>query len=100
MTPRADVTSDIEAMSLWAGQGVGLVRRARPAADIVAEIVTKTHAAKAAGARPRRAQPSGADRPRTLIAILSGKRINHSALLIIGISRNPGSAPPVAPYLC
>ena len=50
ITPRADVTGEIEAMSLWAGQGVGLVRRAQPAAEIVAEIVAEARAVMAAGA--------------------------------------------------
>lgn len=34
----ADVEGDVEAMPLWAGQGVGLVARVRPAAEIVAEM--------------------------------------------------------------
>jgi nitronate monooxygenase len=38
-TPDAGMEGDIEAMSLWAGQGVGLVTRTQPAADIVAELV-------------------------------------------------------------
>ncbi len=38
-TPAAGMEGDIEAMSMWAGQSVALVRRTQPAADIVAEIV-------------------------------------------------------------
>jgi nitronate monooxygenase len=38
-TPAAGMEGDIEAMSMWAGQGVGLVTRTQPAADIVAELV-------------------------------------------------------------
>jgi NAD(P)H-dependent flavin oxidoreductase YrpB (nitropropane dioxygenase family) len=38
-TPGADAEGDIEAMSLWAGQSVGLVSRLQPARDIVHEIV-------------------------------------------------------------
>src|SRR5258706_6662586 len=38
-TPSATVEGDIEAMSLWAGQSVGLVKRGQPAAAIVKEIV-------------------------------------------------------------
>lgn len=38
-TPTAGMEGDIEAMSMWAGQGVGLVTRTQPAADIVAELV-------------------------------------------------------------
>lgn len=37
-TPGADSEGDIEAMSMWAGQGVGLVRKLLPAAEIVREI--------------------------------------------------------------
>jgi NAD(P)H-dependent flavin oxidoreductase YrpB (nitropropane dioxygenase family) len=38
-TPAAGMEGDIEAMSMWAGQGVGLVTRTQPAAEIVAELV-------------------------------------------------------------
>jgi len=38
-TPGADAEGDIDAMSLWAGQSVGLVSRPQPARDIVHEIV-------------------------------------------------------------
>ena len=37
-TPRADADGDIDALSLWAGQGVGLVRRVQTASEIVLEI--------------------------------------------------------------
>jgi len=37
-TPLPGTTGDVEAMSLWAGQGVSLVRKILPAADIVEEI--------------------------------------------------------------
>jgi NAD(P)H-dependent flavin oxidoreductase YrpB (nitropropane dioxygenase family) len=40
-TPNADVEGDIESLSLWAGQGVALVNRIQPAADIVNEIHTE-----------------------------------------------------------
>jgi nitronate monooxygenase len=43
-TPSAGTTGEIEAMSLWAGQGVGLVRRAQPAAEIVRELVDEAEA--------------------------------------------------------
>ena len=33
-----DIEGDIDAISLWAGQGVGLVKKLQPAADIVREI--------------------------------------------------------------
>jgi NAD(P)H-dependent flavin oxidoreductase YrpB (nitropropane dioxygenase family) len=35
----ADATGDVEAMALLAGQGVGLVREIKPAAEIVQELV-------------------------------------------------------------
>lgn len=37
-TPLPETTGDVEAMSLWSGQGVSLVREMMPAADIVEEI--------------------------------------------------------------
>ena len=37
-TATSDVTGDIEALPLWAGQGVGLVTRVQPAAEIVHEL--------------------------------------------------------------
>lgn len=43
-TPRAGTEGDIDAMSLWAGQGVGQVRRLQPAGDIVREIVAEARA--------------------------------------------------------
>jgi NAD(P)H-dependent flavin oxidoreductase YrpB (nitropropane dioxygenase family) len=38
-TPGAGATGDIDALSLWAGQGVSQVRRLQPAAEIVRELV-------------------------------------------------------------
>jgi NAD(P)H-dependent flavin oxidoreductase YrpB (nitropropane dioxygenase family) len=38
-TPHTTMTGDIEALPNWAGQGVGLVTRTQPAAEIVAELV-------------------------------------------------------------
>ena len=37
-TPGADFEGDIDALSLWAGQSVGLVSKVQPAGDIVREI--------------------------------------------------------------
>jgi len=37
-TARSDHQGDIEAFPLWAGQGVGLVKRIQPASEIVREI--------------------------------------------------------------
>jgi NAD(P)H-dependent flavin oxidoreductase YrpB (nitropropane dioxygenase family) len=37
-TPAADCEGDIDALSLWAGQSVGLVSRVQPAAEIVHQI--------------------------------------------------------------
>ncbi len=36
--PMAGTTGDIEALSMWAGQGVALASKSQPAADIVAEL--------------------------------------------------------------
>jgi NAD(P)H-dependent flavin oxidoreductase YrpB (nitropropane dioxygenase family) len=41
----ADYSGDIEAMPLWAGQGVGLVRSSEPAAAILRRLVTEAEAA-------------------------------------------------------
>jgi nitronate monooxygenase len=38
-TPQASMTGEIEALPNWAGQGVGLVTRVQPAAEIVQELV-------------------------------------------------------------
>ena len=40
-TPGADFEGDIDALSLFAGQGVGLVSEIKPAGDIVREIVAQ-----------------------------------------------------------
>jgi nitronate monooxygenase len=39
--PMAGTTGDIEALSMWAGQDVALARQSQPAADIVAELVSR-----------------------------------------------------------
>jgi nitronate monooxygenase len=39
--PLEGTTGDIGALSLWAGQGVGLVKRSQPAADIVADLTSR-----------------------------------------------------------
>ena len=36
--PMPDAVGDIEALPMWAGQGVSMVRNIQPAADIVREI--------------------------------------------------------------
>jgi nitronate monooxygenase len=41
LTPVEGMGGDIGAMSLWAGQSVALARRVEPAADIVAELVSR-----------------------------------------------------------
>ena len=38
VTPRPDAVGDIEALSMWAGQGVAMVHKVQPAAEIVREI--------------------------------------------------------------
>jgi NAD(P)H-dependent flavin oxidoreductase YrpB (nitropropane dioxygenase family) len=40
-TPSKGTEGDIEGLSLWAGQGVALARRTQPAAEIVAELVSR-----------------------------------------------------------
>lgn len=40
-TPSTGTEGDIEALSLWAGQGVALATRVQPAAEIVAELVSR-----------------------------------------------------------
>lgn len=44
-TPTPEDEGEIEALSMWAGQGVGLVRRVQPAAEIVDEIMAGAEAA-------------------------------------------------------
>ena len=39
--PPADATGHVEAMALYAGQGVGAVRRREPAAAIVADLASR-----------------------------------------------------------
>ena len=43
-TPGVDAEGDIEALSMWAGQGVSLVRKRQPAAEIIEEIVNDARA--------------------------------------------------------
>ena len=38
--PMAGTTGDIEALSMWAGQGVALAKKSQPAADIVTELTS------------------------------------------------------------
>ncbi len=40
-TPADGMTGDIDALSLWAGQSVAFARRVQPAAEIVAELVSR-----------------------------------------------------------
>jgi nitronate monooxygenase len=40
--PVAGISGDIEALSMWSGQGIGLVDRVQPAAEIVRELVAET----------------------------------------------------------
>ena len=40
-TPMVGTTGDIEALSMWAGQGVALARESQPAAAIVKELVSR-----------------------------------------------------------
>ena len=43
-TPHRETTGDIDSMALYAGQGVGLVNRVQPAAEIVREIAAQAEA--------------------------------------------------------
>jgi NAD(P)H-dependent flavin oxidoreductase YrpB (nitropropane dioxygenase family) len=45
MTPSPDAEGNIEALSLWAGQGVGLVRQAQPAAEIIDGLMQEARSA-------------------------------------------------------
>ncbi len=45
VTAPADAQGDIEATSLWAGQGVGLVSREQSAAEVVSEIIEEARVA-------------------------------------------------------
>ena len=38
ITPGPDTAGEIEPLSLWSGQGVALVRKVQPAAEIVREM--------------------------------------------------------------
>jgi NAD(P)H-dependent flavin oxidoreductase YrpB (nitropropane dioxygenase family) len=42
--PVASIEGDIEALSMWSGQGIGLADRVQPAADIVRELVDEADA--------------------------------------------------------
>jgi len=44
-TPGLDFTGDIEALSMWAGQGVAMVNKVQPAAEIIDEIIDEARAA-------------------------------------------------------
>ncbi|MDX1716801.1 MAG: nitronate monooxygenase [Anderseniella sp.] len=43
-SPNTAMDGDIEALSMWSGQGVGLVNKVQPAAEIVQEIVNQAKA--------------------------------------------------------
>ncbi len=49
--PRLGATGDIEAMSMYAGQSVGLVHDVRPAGEIVRQLADEAAAALKAGGR-------------------------------------------------
>ena len=42
--PVAGIEGDVEALSMWSGQGIGLVDRVQPAAEIVRELVAEAEA--------------------------------------------------------
>lgn len=45
VSPRAELTGNIEALSLWAGQSVGLIDDVRPAAEIIRQVIDEAAAA-------------------------------------------------------
>jgi NAD(P)H-dependent flavin oxidoreductase YrpB (nitropropane dioxygenase family) len=49
--PVASISGDIEALSMWSGQGIGLLDRVQPAAEIVRELAAETEKAAAHLAR-------------------------------------------------
>lgn len=59
------VEGDVEAMPLWAGQGVGLVTRIRPAAEILAEMSAGAEAALRRAVAPARRSGGGDAQPGT-----------------------------------
>lgn len=80
-TPGPDLQGDVEALSMWAGQGVGTVRRVMPAAEIVREIDEEARAvasrvarlcgaadAAAPGVSPARTVSADSDRHQLYIA--------------------------------
>lgn len=44
-TPTTDLTGSVEATSMWAGQGVSMVRKVQPAREILSEIVEEAQVA-------------------------------------------------------
>ena len=44
-SPSADLTGSVEAISMWAGQGVSMVKEVQPARDIVRDIVDEAKVA-------------------------------------------------------
>jgi len=44
-SPSADLTGNVEAISMWAGQGVSMVKEVQPACDIVNDIVNEAKVA-------------------------------------------------------
>ena len=54
-TPGVDAEGDVESLPMWAGRGVGLVRRIQTAAEIVREIADQAGAILGSDVRrPRR----------------------------------------------
>ncbi len=51
LSPGPDLTGDVEALPMWAGQGVAHVRRVMPAADIIREIDAEARTAAGRAAR-------------------------------------------------
>ena len=39
--PVESISGDIEALSMWSGQGIGLINRTQPAAEIIHELTAE-----------------------------------------------------------
>jgi NAD(P)H-dependent flavin oxidoreductase YrpB (nitropropane dioxygenase family) len=65
MPPTVGLDGNVEAMALYAGQGVGAVSARRPAAEVVAELVAGLPAPQAPPAAPPAAPPPAPGSPRT-----------------------------------
>jgi NAD(P)H-dependent flavin oxidoreductase YrpB (nitropropane dioxygenase family) len=61
--PMVGTTGDIEATSMWAGQSVALAKKSQPAAEIVAELISRLLAGQPARRGGRRLFSENSRRP-------------------------------------